>query len=165
VNTHITITRPVVIKVRVTEGYKKTAAAELREAMVRLEGQLKQLEFHCKKIIEMEKNNSPVQSGNLQQIEVERQRVIESRRQLTERLKEIGALVPGQEMVLQGALPVRQQGRVRQLPPHVRGNMTGVSYIFVAMFTIMARRPQNWSGVFRWRGQPAGSLIFRAVGL
>lgn len=95
----ITITRPVIIKVRVTDSYKKTAAAELREAIVRLEGQLKQLEFHYKKIIEMEKNNSTGQSGNLHQIDVERQKIIESRRQLTERLKEIGALAPGQEVV------------------------------------------------------------------
>lgn len=95
----ITVTRPVIVKVRVTDGYKKAVAAEVQEALARLDARLAQLDFQYNKIVEMEKNNSRQASGGLQQIEAERQKVAETRRQLTARLKEVGRLAEGQEVV------------------------------------------------------------------
>lgn len=93
----ITITRPVIVKVRVTDGYKKAAAAEVQEALAGLDARLDQLNYRYNKI-SVEKNN-PRQAGDLDQIDTERRKVIEARRQLTERLKEIGRLAEGREVV------------------------------------------------------------------
>ncbi|MFZ5631623.1 MAG: YlqD family protein [Bacillota bacterium] len=95
----ITLTRPVIVKVRVTGGYKKAAAAGLQDAVARLDAQIEQLNFRYNKIAEMEKKNPRQPSGGLQQIDAERQKLLETRRQLTERLKEIGRLSEGQEVV------------------------------------------------------------------
>ncbi|MCL6479663.1 MAG: YlqD family protein [Peptococcaceae bacterium] len=95
----VTITRPVIVKVRVTGGYKKAAAAGLQEAVARIDARIDQLNLRYKKIAEMEKKNPRQFSGGLQQIDEERQKLLETRRQLTERLKEIGRLAEGQEIV------------------------------------------------------------------
>ncbi|MFZ5648534.1 MAG: YlqD family protein [Bacillota bacterium] len=95
----IRITRPVIIKVRVTEGYKKSVSAEVREALAGLDARMKHLEFQAKRLTEMEKKDPRGQAGDFQKLEAERQKVLESRRVLTERLKEIGRLVEGQEVV------------------------------------------------------------------
>lgn len=95
----ITVTRPVIVKVRVTESYKKAVAAEVQEALARLDARMGQLNSQHGKIIELEKKNHRQVSGVLQQIEAERQKMAETRRQLTERLKEVGRLADGQEVV------------------------------------------------------------------
>jgi len=95
----ITITRPVIVKVRVTEGYRKAAAVELREALARLDIQISHLDFQHKRITELEKKNPRGISGDMQKIEAERQKVLESRRLLTDRLKEISRLEDGQEII------------------------------------------------------------------
>lgn len=95
----ITVTRPVIVKVRVTDGYKKAAAAEVQDALARLDSRLEQLNLQYNRIQEMEKKNPRQAAGGLQQIDAERQKVVEARRQLTERLKEIGRLAEGQEVV------------------------------------------------------------------
>ncbi len=95
----ITVTRPVIVKVRVTDGYKMAAAAEVQDTLARLDSRLEQLNMQFNIIQEMEKKNPRQASGGLQQIEAERQKVVEARRQLTERLKEIGRLGEGQEVV------------------------------------------------------------------
>lgn len=85
----ITITRPVTVKVRVTEGYKKALSAEVREALAGLDARVKQLEFQMKR----------GSASDLPPLEAERQKALESKRVLTERLKEVGRLVEGQEVV------------------------------------------------------------------
>lgn len=95
----VTVTRPVIVKVKVTEGYKKAVSAEVREALAGLEARMKQIDFQVKRITEMEKKNPRGQSGDLQVLEAERQKALESRRILTERLKDIGRLADGQEVV------------------------------------------------------------------
>jgi len=95
----ITVTRPVVVKVRVTEGYKRAAAAEIREAAARLDGRLAQLDYQYNKITELEKKNPRQFAGGLQQIEDERHKTREARGNLAQRIKEIGLLADGQEVV------------------------------------------------------------------
>lgn len=95
----ITITRPVIIKVRVTEGYKKALAEELRDASARLDAQIRQLDFQHRRLSEMENKNSPEIAGSLQQIDVERKKVLDSKKRLADRLREVGSLTGGQEVV------------------------------------------------------------------
>lgn len=95
----ITITRPVIVKVRVTGGYKKSLAAELREAAVRLDVQIRQLDLQHRRLTEMENKNSPEILGSLQQIDMERQKILESKKRLSDRLRELGSLTEGQEVV------------------------------------------------------------------
>ncbi len=93
----ITVTRPVIVKVLVTAAYKKALAAEMHGKLAELEGRIEQFGLYYKKISESEKNN-PKQSG-LQQIEVEIQKLMEKKGQLAERLREVGQLAEGQEVV------------------------------------------------------------------
>lgn len=95
----ITITRPVIIKVRVTGDYKKLQAAELREASARLDAQIRQLDLQHRRLTEMENKNSPEIAGGLHRIDMERQKSLESKRRLADRLRELGSLTEGQEVV------------------------------------------------------------------
>lgn len=99
----ITVTRPVVVRVRVTDGYKKAAAAGVRDALAGTDARLAQLEAQYNKIaaseIGAEKENPRGPSGVLQQIEADRRSLLESRNQLSARLKEIGRMAGGQEIV------------------------------------------------------------------
>jgi len=85
----LTITRPVVIKVRVTDEYKRALSAEIRETIGRMDLQLQQMEFQASKDIPAAR----------QRLEEERQRRLEIRQQLVEKLKEVGKLAPGEEVV------------------------------------------------------------------
>lgn len=95
----VTITRPIIVKVKVTDSYKKALAAEVHENMAGLESRLEQLNLQYQKVLELEKNNPQLKGGGLQYIDDERQKLIKTHNQLTERLKEIGRLAEGQEVV------------------------------------------------------------------
>ena len=95
----ITITRPVLIKIRVTDGYKKAVAFDIQENLSRLQARLEQINTQHGKFAEFEKKNPQLAVGGLQQIEAERQKIFETSKQLNERLKEVGSLNEGQEIV------------------------------------------------------------------
>lgn len=96
----VTITRPVLIKVKVTEGYKKAIAAEIQQAIGHIDMQLQHMEFQARRmIVEMEKQNPQGIPTARQQLEKERKTRLEARQKLLEKLKEIGNLAPGEEVV------------------------------------------------------------------
>lgn len=96
----LTLIRPVLVKVKVTENYKKTAAAEIQDAVRRIEIELQHLDFQEKRLVaELEKKNPLGIPAARQHLEQERQRRSESRQQLIARLKEIGQLAPGSEVL------------------------------------------------------------------
>jgi hypothetical protein len=95
----ITITRPVIVKVKVTDGYKKALAAEVQKRLADVESHLGQLNIQYNKVLELEKNNPQLQGGGLKHIDSERQKLTKTHRQLIEKLKEIGSLAEGQEVV------------------------------------------------------------------
>lgn len=97
----LTITRPVLVKVRVTDQYKKQLAMELQQTVARLELELQQLEFQSKKILEVAKKNPAGAEVAVTQIDQEKQKRLDTRCQLLGRIKELGKLVNGSEM-LQG---------------------------------------------------------------
>lgn len=96
----LTLIRPVLVKVKVTEGYKKAAAAELQDAVRRIELELQHLDFQEKRLIsELEKKNPQGVSAARQHLEQERQRRVENRQKLIDKLKEVGQLALGSEVI------------------------------------------------------------------
>lgn len=96
----ITLIRPVMVKVQVTEGYKKAAAAELQEAVRRLEMEINHIDFQEKRLVaDLEKKDPAGIKAARQHLEQERQRRIESRQKMLGQLKEIGQLPLGSEVV------------------------------------------------------------------
>jgi hypothetical protein len=97
----INLIRPVVVKVKVTEAYKKAAFAEVQESLKRLELELQHLDFQEKRLSpELEKKNPQGFAVARQRLEQERSLRKERRQQLLEQLKGIGQLAPGTEVFL-----------------------------------------------------------------
>lgn len=96
----ITITRPVLIKVRVTENYRKARAAALQGAVQRIDNQLQQLELQGKRIIsQLEKQNPQAVLQTRQKIEEEKHGLLGTRQKLVEGLKEAGRWSVGEEVL------------------------------------------------------------------
>lgn len=96
----LTITRPVLVKVRVTEGYKKALSAEVQQALTRLDKKLLHMDFHFRRAIaDLEKNNPREASEVRRQFDAERRKTLEAKQKLLEKLKEIGAFTPGEEVI------------------------------------------------------------------
>jgi len=97
----IQLIRPVVVKVKVTDNYKKAIAAETQGALQRLELELQHLDYQEKRLRpELERLNHQEYADALHRLEQERNRRKEQRRQLLERLKGIGQLALGTEVFL-----------------------------------------------------------------
>lgn len=100
----ITLKCPVTIKARVTEELKKTMAAEIQDGMKKAEMELQQIEFHAKRVLsEQAKLDAQGLIALRQQIEDEKQKRLEFKSHLTEKLKETAELEVGSEIV-QGTL-------------------------------------------------------------
>ena len=100
----ITLKCPVTIKARVTEELKKTMAAEIQDGMKKAEMDLQQIEFHAKRVLsEQAKLDAQGLIALRQQIEDEKQKRLEFKSHLTEKLKETAELEVGSEIV-QGTL-------------------------------------------------------------
>lgn len=97
----LTITRPVLVKVRVTDNYKKSLAMELQQTAARLELELQQIELQARKLQELSKKNPGGAEAVLAQLEQEKQRRLDTRLKLLDKIKEVGKLENGSE-ALQG---------------------------------------------------------------
>jgi len=96
----LTLIRPVLIKVVVTDNYKKAAAMELQDAVKRLEVEMQRLDFQEKRLVaELEKKNPQGVSSARQHLEQERQRMVDNRQKLLDRLRDVGQLPLGSEVV------------------------------------------------------------------
>lgn len=96
----LTLIRPVLVKVKVTENYKKALAAELQDAIRRVDLDLQHLDFQEKRMLsELEKKNPQGIPAAKQDLEQERQRRLEGRQKLIDRLKEVGQLAMGSEVI------------------------------------------------------------------
>ncbi len=100
----ITIKCPVTIKAKVTEDLKSRMAAEIQEAIKRADIELQQIEFHAKRImVEQAKQDAQGLVALRQQVDGEKQKRIEFKNQMLEKLKETAKLEIGSE-VGQGTL-------------------------------------------------------------
>ncbi|MDD4238664.1 MAG: YlqD family protein [Desulfotomaculaceae bacterium] len=96
----IHLIRPVLVKVKVTEAYKRSAAAQVQEALQRIELELQHLDFQERRLgPELEKKNPQGLAVALQRLEQERSRRKEKRQQLLDQLKGIGQLAEGTEVL------------------------------------------------------------------
>lgn len=95
----LTLIRPVLVKVKVTDNYKKSVTAELGEAIHRLEVDLQRLDYQEKLLVaELDKKNPQGIPAARRHLEQERQRLTEDRHKLLERLKEVAELELGVEV-------------------------------------------------------------------
>jgi hypothetical protein len=83
----ITISRPVVIKAIVTEGFKRTYMQDLEEALRRVEALEQQLDSQIRRA-ELERSITPQVRALRQQLEMERARQEAARAELQVRLRE-----------------------------------------------------------------------------
>lgn len=96
----LTIKRPVMVKIKVTENYKKSVAVEIQDAVRRVEAELQHLDFQTKRMIaELEKANPQGIPAARQHLDTERSKRLDARVKLLEKLKEIAKLAIGSEIV------------------------------------------------------------------
>ncbi|MEG6615312.1 YlqD family protein [Peptococcaceae bacterium 1198_IL3148] len=95
----IKITRPVVIKVRVTEEYKKVVAFELQKLIHGLDLELQQLEFQAKKLQAEVAKNSQFAVTAKQKLEEEVRQRLNKKQQYMDKIKDISRLELGSEVI------------------------------------------------------------------
>ncbi|MBC7105588.1 MAG: YlqD family protein [Firmicutes bacterium] len=96
----VTVTRPVIVKVVVTEDFKKGLAAQLRESLRRTELELQRLEFEGRRqLMELEKNHPAGVAAARERLAQEKKKREEVRQGLLERLRMVVQLEPGTEVV------------------------------------------------------------------
>ncbi|MTI79867.1 MAG: hypothetical protein FH758_03120 [Firmicutes bacterium] len=93
----VTINRPVVIKVRVTDRYKKTVVAEVQKSVQRLELEVQQMELQNKKTTAIQ--NPEYAEKVKQQLDGQIQERLQKKQRLLEKIKAVGDLKPGTEVV------------------------------------------------------------------
>ena len=96
----ITLKCPVTIKSKVTETLKEQLVAEIKEAMAKIDMELQQIEFHAKRLM-TEQVRSDVQglTALRQQIDGEKQKRLELKNHMQDKLKETSQLEIGAEIV------------------------------------------------------------------
>ncbi len=91
------VKHPVTVKARVTPELKKRLAAEVQEAMKRLDIEVGQLDFQAKRVqYDTEKQNA--QPAIQKQLEQEKQKRLERRQELVAKLRDIARLEDGTEI-------------------------------------------------------------------
>ena len=91
----ITITRPVAVKVKVTDGYKKRMVSELHKSIQILESEIRHLEIQMKKFKSSNENYKQVEQHIKNEINIRMQR----KQDLLQKIKAIGQLKNGAEVV------------------------------------------------------------------
>ena len=96
----ITLKCPVTIKSKVTETLKEQLVAEIKEAMAKIDMELQQIEFHAKRLM-TEQVRSDVQglTALRQQIDGEKQKRLELKSHMQDKLKETSQVEIGAEIV------------------------------------------------------------------
>ncbi|HWI54205.1 MAG TPA: YlqD family protein, partial [Desulfobacteria bacterium] len=94
----LTIKRTIVVKVKVTEDFKKQMASDIQDAIRNMDAELQQLDFQEKRmVLELERKNLSAIPAARQQVEAERQKRMQARNRLTEQLKGVGQMAIGSE--------------------------------------------------------------------
>jgi len=96
----LVIRRPVTVKAIVTDGLKDELLMDLQEAMQKVELDLQQLEFEGKRLLaDLEKQGSERIDVFKQQLEAERQKRLDAKKELAQKMQAVDALELGQEVV------------------------------------------------------------------
>lgn len=100
----ITLKCPVTIKAKVTEDLKQQLAAEIQDALKKADMELQQIDFHAKRVMaEQAKQDAQGLVALRQQIDAEKQKRLDFKNHMVEKLKETAQLEIGAEIV-QGTL-------------------------------------------------------------
>lgn len=96
----MTLKCPVTVKAKVTEQLKKQLTAEIDDAVKKADYELQQIDFHAKRVMaEQAKVDAQGLTALRQQIDAEKQKRVEFKSQMMERLKETSELEIGSEIV------------------------------------------------------------------
>lgn len=96
----MTLKCPVTIKAKVTEDLKNRLGAEIQEAIKKTDIELQQIDFHAKRVMaEQAKQDAQGLVALRQQIEEEKQKRLELKNHMLEKLKETAGLEIGAEIV------------------------------------------------------------------
>jgi hypothetical protein len=97
---NMTLKCPITIKAKVTELLKTQLAAEIQDAVKKADMELQQIDFHAKRMMaEQVKLDAQGLTALRQQIDAEKQKRLEFKANMTERLKETAQLELGAEIV------------------------------------------------------------------
>lgn len=97
---NVALVCPITVKAKVTDDLKKQLAAEIQEAIQKTDLELQQLEFHAKRIMtEQVKQDVQGLTAIRQQVDAEKQKRLEFRNHMVEKLKETAQLELGSEIV------------------------------------------------------------------
>lgn len=100
----MTLKCPVTIKAKVTEDLKKELSTDIQDKIKKADVELQQIEFHAKRIMaEQAKQDAQGLVQIRHQVEAEKQKRLEFKNRLLEKLKETAQLEIGSEIV-QGTL-------------------------------------------------------------
>lgn len=92
--------RPVVLKVIVTEDFKKELAEEVNQAIAHVDENLQQIEFQSRRyMLEIQKTNLNQAMAIREQFEAEKKKQEDVKKELTERLKQAESLELNTEFV------------------------------------------------------------------
>lgn len=96
----IIIRRPITIKAIVTEELKEKLAYDLQKALEKIEQDLEQIDFHGKRYAkELQKEDPKRLEVFQQQIMAEKQKRLEHKQDILDKLKKVAALQLGQEVI------------------------------------------------------------------
>ena len=96
----ITIKCPITIKAKVTENLKKQLTNELQDNLKKTDLELQQIDFHAKRVMaEQAKQDAQGLVAIRQQVEMEKQKRLDLKNHLLEKLKETSDLEIGSEIV------------------------------------------------------------------
>lgn len=97
---NITLKCPVTVKAKVTEELKKRLAAEIEDGLKNVEMELQQLEFHAKRAMsEQAQIDAQGLPALRQQIDAEKQKRLDYKEHMTQKLKDTVELELGSEIV------------------------------------------------------------------
>ncbi len=97
---NMTLKCPITVKAKVTEQLKRQLAAEIQEALKKADMELQQIDFHAKRVMtEQAKLDAQGLTALRQQIEAEKQKRVDFKNHMNERLKETAQLEIGAEIV------------------------------------------------------------------
>jgi hypothetical protein len=96
----MTLKCPVTIKAKVTEQLKNQLTAEIDEAVKKADYELQQIDFHAKRVMaEQARMDAQGLTALRQQIDAERQKRVDFKNHMMEKLKETAELEVGSEIV------------------------------------------------------------------
>ena len=108
----ITLTRPVTLRVIVTEQFKQEMEAELQEAADTTQRRIDQIDFQARRILaDLQRTDLNQAMQVRRQIEAEKDRHESAKKELLERVKEVGELELGSEFpraTLEGLVEIKE---------------------------------------------------------